>query len=123
MAVETDPEIATPDLVNWLRWHEWAYSTYAECMGLPPRENEPVTWAVFDAGEDDPPIFTCDFEDDARALVAALRMLASQFDDTDTACPHGDPTCPCQDGDVCHYEGPDPMYCLLHRATHAGHES
>lgn len=19
-------------------------------------------------------------------------------------CPHGDPTCPCQDGDACHYE-------------------
>jgi hypothetical protein len=22
-------------------------------------------------------------------------------------CPYGDPTCPCQDGDACHYEGPD----------------
>ena len=22
-------------------------------------------------------------------------------------CPHGDPYCPCQDGDLCHYEGPD----------------
>ena len=22
-------------------------------------------------------------------------------------CPGGDPTCPCQDGDLCHYEGPD----------------
>jgi hypothetical protein len=20
------------------------------------------------------------------------------------ACPYGDPTCPCQDGDPCHYE-------------------
>lgn len=26
-------------------------------------------------------------------------------------CPHGDATCPCQDGDVCHYGGPDPMRC------------
>ncbi len=24
-------------------------------------------------------------------------------------CPHGDPLCPCQDGDSCHYEGKDPM--------------
>jgi len=22
----------------------------------------------------------------------------------DRACPHGDPTCPCQDGEPCHYE-------------------
>lgn len=29
-------------------------------------------------------------------------------------CPHGDPTCPCPDGDTCHYEWtPDvePMFC------------
>ena len=29
-------------------------------------------------------------------------------------CKYGDPTCPCQDGDMCHYEGPNPMqprYC------------
>ena len=24
-------------------------------------------------------------------------------------CPYGDPTCPCPDGLLCHYEGPDPM--------------
>ena len=24
-------------------------------------------------------------------------------------CPHGDPQCPCQDGDMCHYEGPNPF--------------
>lgn len=26
-------------------------------------------------------------------------------------CPHGDPHCPCPDGLLCHYEGPDPMRC------------
>jgi hypothetical protein len=26
-------------------------------------------------------------------------------------CPHGDPLCPCPDGDPCHYEGLDPMAC------------
>ena len=24
-------------------------------------------------------------------------------------CKYGDPTCPCQDGDLCHYEGDRPM--------------
>lgn len=24
-------------------------------------------------------------------------------------CKYGDPLCPCQDGDPCHYEGDDPM--------------
>jgi hypothetical protein len=28
-----------------------------------------------------------------------------------TSCPHGDDTCPCQDGALCHYEGDDPMPC------------
>jgi hypothetical protein len=27
------------------------------------------------------------------------------------SCPHGDPTCPCVDGDSCHYEPPDPCPC------------
>lgn len=26
-------------------------------------------------------------------------------------CPHGDPTCPCPDGDSCHYDYPDAMIC------------
>jgi hypothetical protein len=26
-------------------------------------------------------------------------------------CSHGDPLCPCPDGDLCHYEGPDPSRC------------
>jgi hypothetical protein len=39
------------------------------------------------------------------------------------ACPHGDETCPCQDNDICHYEGPDPMYCRLHQTTHIDEKS
>lgn len=27
------------------------------------------------------------------------------------ACPHGDATCPCQDGDSCHYDPPNPFLC------------
>jgi hypothetical protein len=26
-----------------------------------------------------------------------------------TPCKYGDPLCPCQDGDQCHYEGPHAM--------------
>lgn len=26
-----------------------------------------------------------------------------------SACKYGDPLCPCQDGDMCHYEGPKPL--------------
>ena len=26
-----------------------------------------------------------------------------------TPCKYGDPLCPCQDGDQCHYEGENPM--------------
>ena len=35
------------------------------------------------------------------------KAVAKAGDDADEAshgCPHGDPTCPCQDGDSCHYE-------------------
>lgn len=33
-----------------------------------------------------------------------MAQQASQPPPTPAACPHGDPTCPCPDGDVCHYE-------------------
>lgn len=26
-----------------------------------------------------------------------------------TECKYGDPSCPCQDGDSCHYEGENPI--------------
>lgn len=29
--------------------------------------------------------------------------------DAQRECKYGDPTCPCQDGDECHYEGDNPM--------------
>lgn len=39
----------------------------------------------------------------ARALKEAAPVPAS-----DAACKYGDPSCPCQDGDSCHYEGENP---------------
>lgn len=42
--------------------------------------------------------------------VAALAEAPSEErPTTDGTCFYGDPTCPCQDGDACHYEGADPM--------------
>lgn len=38
------------------------------------------------------------------ALVLALNLAAKVG-----ACIGNDPYCPCQDGDLCHYEGDDPM--------------
>lgn len=38
---------------------------------------------------------------------AAALLLAHQLRTVEQAwpaCPHGDPYCPCQDGDSCHYE-------------------
>lgn len=31
------------------------------------------------------------------------------FSVEESECAYGDTTCPCQNGDVCHYEGPNPM--------------
>ena len=45
-----------------------------------------------------------DHPDDAPGPRAAVQR-------TGTACLHGDPTCPCQDGDSCHYTGNDPSRC------------
>jgi hypothetical protein len=33
------------------------------------------------------------------------------FDKLAALCPHGDSSCPCQDGDPCHYEGNKPFEC------------
>lgn len=55
-----------------------------------------------------------------EGVTAALGMAVLQMKQIieARACPHGDPTCPCQDGDTCHYEGPDPMFCPFHATTH-----
>ncbi|MES2958502.1 MAG: NADAR family protein [Pseudomonadota bacterium] len=38
-----------------------------------------------------------------------------------TPCKYGDPTCPCQDGDACHYEGANPMAAPQADAADASH--
>lgn len=41
----------------------------------------------------------------ARTLVEAVELLRNERHEVaHLPCPHGDPACPCQDGDLCHYE-------------------
>ena len=40
------------------------------------------------------------FRDASVLPVSAIKIERAR-------CAHGDPTCPCADGDACHYEGPD----------------
>ena len=42
----------------------------------------------------------------ALAICAAVEKI-SLNDTPKKTCKYGDPICPCQDGDMCHYEGPD----------------
>lgn len=42
-------------------------------------------------------------------MSTAKRAIEEELGLDRMHCPYGDPTCPCQDGDACHYEGPDPI--------------
>lgn len=47
---------------------------------------------------------------DAIALMGRKSESASPaLPEPKPACKFGDPLCPCQDGDACHYEGANPM--------------
>jgi hypothetical protein len=43
-----------------------------------------------------------------RAILAAMGVNLSNSTPLEQ-CKYGDPYCPCQDGAMCHYEGPNPM--------------
>ena len=42
-------------------------------------------------------------------IPAELDALVAEVARLTTKCKYGDPLCPCQDGDACHYEGDNPM--------------
>jgi hypothetical protein len=46
-------------------------------------------------------------------LIQQIREDAQRMQ---AQCPHGDPCCPCQDGDACHYEtyGDSPAWPCTH---------
>jgi hypothetical protein len=45
----------------------------------------------------------------ARAVEAAVLARIAQAEPMVRICKYGDTTCPCPDGDSCHYEGKNPM--------------
>ena len=45
----------------------------------------------------------------ADSLMERIAALESEVARLTTKCKYGDPMCPCQDGDACHYEGDNPM--------------
>jgi hypothetical protein len=49
------------------------------------------------------------FEDAAGGYVRYSDYAALEQRIARLICPHGDPCCPCRDGDSCHYEGENPM--------------
>ena len=67
---------------KWVRQYDWAYSTTAECYGHEPSENDVYNWCVFDADEDDPPLFEGATADDAQMLVEVMRWLQRQLGGT-----------------------------------------
>lgn len=54
-------------------------------------------------------------DDPGPRIVALIREVDKLREvvrgDERGSCPHGDETCPCPDGLLCHYEPPDPMRC------------
>ena len=46
---------------------------------------------------------------DRSQAAAAITELRAEVARLTTKCKYGDPMCPCQDGDACHYEGDNPM--------------
>lgn len=56
-------------------------------------------------------VTTPTYRPDVGVSKTAERQSAKRAVDATIAafCPYGDPYCPCQDGDPCHYEGDDAM--------------
>lgn len=48
---------------------------------------------------------------DDLTVLACVALVSGAGEGVTALCPHGDPTCPCPDGDPCHYEGRCVMAC------------
>jgi hypothetical protein len=57
----------------WATQIDWAVATEHEVYGQPDSGSQPVRWAIYDAGEDDPPLAVCDDEDIALEICEALK--------------------------------------------------
>lgn len=70
-------------------------------MGV--RDSEPGSCALFARSEAGP------FK--KTVFQQMSHEVYKRCNETVVECPHGDLACPCPDGLICHYEGPDPWPC------------
>lgn len=66
----------SPELRLWVGRISWGVTTVEDCLGHEPGSGPPG-WALYDEGEDDPPIAVFDFEDDAKRVCEVLRAVAA----------------------------------------------
>lgn len=62
------------DLAAWASRYDWAVTTEADCLGH-QLDDPPGGWALYDAGEDDPPIAVFDQQEEAMNVAAILRIV------------------------------------------------
>jgi hypothetical protein len=53
----------------------WQICTELDWYGDPAYDKTIPLWVVYDAGEDDPPLCTCDSEPEARTVADALNTI------------------------------------------------
>ena len=69
-------------LQEWCAAHRWAVTTLSDCLGMPPfvphggERQDP--WALYDADEDDPPIATFSFREDAERVAEILNIYGGR---------------------------------------------
>jgi hypothetical protein len=71
------------------------------------------------AAEDEAPLFLAS-ADEIERLREQLQIANNQIRKLCAECPHGDPCCPCQDGDTCHYEDDTESGTSAWPCTHCG---
>lgn len=83
------------DLLGWLRNIDWAVTTEHDCWGTSLGEGETERYALYDAGDDDPPLAVFAFRDDAERVAEVLaRVAESGLVPTVSEPPTVDPSTP-----------------------------
>jgi len=64
---------------EWAARISWAVTTAADCYGHNPDDPDaPEGWALYDAGEDDPPIAVFTFKEDALMVCEILQRASTE---------------------------------------------
>lgn len=64
-------------LRQWARQYDWAVTTVEDCYGH-EETDPPSGWALYDAGEDDPPIAVFNFRWEAEKVAQCLQEFGQQ---------------------------------------------